>query len=102
MLKIRYHHLNCLPRFEGKGYSSAFCENLLSVKKRLERGEKFELVCEADDICACCPNLENGVCTSAEKVNRYDVLTRENPDLDISEICSDCSWYEICKKIQKK
>lgn len=102
MLKIRYHHLNCLPRFEGRGYSGDFCKNLLSVKQRIENGEEYQLVFEADDICVCCPNLKNGVCTSEEQVHLYDILTRDNPNSDISEICSDCSWYSVCKKFQKK
>lgn len=96
MLRIRPHHLNCIPRFEGKGYSEAFCENMKKIQQQIKNGEKFKLVFEADDICAACPNLINGVCKEEEKVGRYDKLTMENNGKDISEICADCKWYYIC------
>ena len=42
-MNIRYHHLLCLPRFEGKGYSADFCKNMANVKKRYNN-EKITLV----------------------------------------------------------
>lgn len=97
MLKIRPHHLNCMPRFIGKGYSENFCKNMAQIKAQIENGEPYELVYEADDICAHCPNLVNGVCKDNDKVLRYDRLSIN--EKDISKICFDCKWYEICKKI---
>ena len=50
-MDIRYHHLLCLPRFEGKGYSADFCKNMANVKKRYNN-EKITLVehCTAQTI----------------------------------------------------
>lgn len=96
MLKIRPHHLNCMPRFIGKGYSDDFCRNMQKIKTRIENGEPYVLVYETDDICAYCPNLISGVCKDNDKVLRYDRLSVN--ETDISKICSDCQWYEICKK----
>ena len=31
-IKIRYHHLMCIPRYRGKGYSEAFCKSLEKIK----------------------------------------------------------------------
>jgi len=97
MLRIRPHHLNCMPRFIGKGYSKAFCENMHKIKTRIENGELYTLVYEADDICAYCPNLVNGVCRDEDKVQRYDRLS--GAEKDISKICFDCRWYGLCKKM---
>lgn len=97
MLRLRYHHLNCIPCFEGKGYSPEFCKNMAAVKKRLESGEKFELVMSADDICFCCPNLQNGVCVNEAKVGKYDLKTKMLGTGNLENICSDCMWFDICK-----
>ena len=34
--ELRFHHLLCLPLFQGKGYSDGFSVNMQSVKDRLE------------------------------------------------------------------
>lgn len=86
-----------MPRFVGKGYSDEFCRNMQKIKARIENGEPYALVYEADDICAHCPNLTDGVCKDNDKVLCYDRLSVN--ETDIAKICSDCQWYAICKKI---
>lgn len=98
MLRLRAHHLNCIPRFNGKGYSEEFCKNMKSIKNRFLNGEAYEIVKGTDDVCAFCPNLIDGACRDYEKVSRYDRLTDEFGINDISKICSDCEWYNLCKK----
>lgn len=98
MLRLRAHHLNCIPRFGGKGYSREFCKNMQSIQERFLNGEAYTLVEGADDVCRFCPNLENGVCRDNEKVVRFDRLTAEFGTDDISKICSDCAWYNLCRK----
>lgn len=102
MLRIRPHHLNCIPRFEGRGYSEEFCANMKKIQQRIKNGEAYCLVSGADDVCAFCPNLINGVCTDEEKVSRYDRLTLQNKNSDIAEICADCKWYYICSEKSSK
>ncbi|MDE6110321.1 MAG: DUF1284 domain-containing protein [Eubacterium sp.] len=99
MLRLRAHHLNCIPRFCGRGYSEAFCKNMQSIKERFISGEAYEIVSSADDVCRFCPNLMNGVCRDNEKVCRFDRLTEEFGTNDISKICADCQWYSICEKV---
>lgn len=70
-MDIRYHHLLCLPRFEGKGYSADFCKNMANVKKRYNN-EKITLVEHCDEICSHCPNNKGGKCKEEEKVKSYD------------------------------
>lgn len=97
MLKIRPHHLNCMPRFAGKGYSKEFCENMQKIKARFHGGEEYVLVYEADDICSSCPNLVNGICRDEKKVAVFDRLSVSENRID--KICADCQWYAICKKM---
>ncbi len=65
------------------------------IKERIESGAEYEIVFSADDVCAFCPNLIDGVCIDEEKVLRYDRLSIQKKD--ISEICADCGWYDMQK-----
>lgn len=98
---LRYHHLLCLPRFIGEGYSNDFTRNMAEVKKRLESEgllangqwnlDALTLVEGPDQVCAACPNLvlesgshvvacsnlAEGKCSSQEKVMAYDRVVKE-------------------------
>lgn len=99
-IKIRYHHLMCIPRFVGKGYSEDFCKNLRNVQKALKDND-YTLVDHCDNICMCCPSNINGKCANEELVKKYDDLVKDKLDkgqkLFPKDICSDCCWYNICK-----
>ena len=115
-MQIRPHHLLCMARFVGKGYSEEFVLNMKSVISALNSGEKFELTNGSDDICKACPFNLSGVCKDEEKVVRYDSAAKAAlaldykekysykdlciTDADIKEICSDCEWAELCAKIK--
>ncbi len=96
-MRIRPHHLLCMPRFEGKGYSEEFCKNMADIITKIKNGEEYEIVYGADSVCKSCPNLVNGKCKDEEKVNRYDKNVQIGKENDISKICFDCQWYNICK-----
>lgn len=97
MLRLRVHHLNCIPRFQGRGYSDEFCDNMQKIRKRFDDGEEYIIVSDADDVCKACPNLRDGVCRDEEKVSLYDTLSMSENSID--KICTDCKWYTICKKM---
>ncbi|MCM1125330.1 MAG: DUF1284 domain-containing protein [Lachnospiraceae bacterium] len=118
--RIRAHHGMCFSFFEGKGYSGEFVRNMQAVQDRLDKNPQVLLLDEADEVCAGCPNNQEGTCTSAEKVQDYDrqvlkycrlapgtlirwkefeAKVREHV-LDKGrreEICGNCQWNEICK-----
>lgn len=102
-MKIRYHHLMCIPRYKGEGYSRDFCENLEKVKHNI-KNNSFTLVDKCDDICLFCPNNINGRCADEDKVSRYDALVKEKLErgevLSPESICSDCCWFDICKDMK--
>lgn len=89
--KIRPHHGMCLAYFEGKGYSQGFVRHMGEVLSLLEEGALVEMTVAGDNICSACPNLKDGVCETADKVETYDraVLSfcdlKENEQLDFSE-----------------
>lgn len=72
VLRIRPHHGLCIQFFRGEGYSESFTAGMNSVAGRLSRGCEVELTCEADCICAACPNNLGGRCLSGPKVRTYD------------------------------
>lgn len=117
--KLRPHHGLCLSFFQGKGYSEAFVANMTRVKAALEENRAICLTGSADIICAACPNNRSGVCTTAEKVARYDREVLERCGLAVGQIlpyrefeakvhqnillagqreavCGDCQWSELC------
>ena len=122
-IRLRAHHGMCLAFFRGKGYSEEFSSHMGRIKALLEADPEqvIEVICSTDDICAACPNNAGGICTSEEKVARYDagVMTMLCPEgaaggkmayVDFSrlvrerillagereKICGDCQWSEIC------
>ena len=118
-MKLRAHHLLCLPNFIGEGYSDGFTANMAAQKRRLAAEGVFTLAESADDICAACPHRRGGDCASREKVRRYDaavcallgLTSGEEYDAAVlnervraelfeahrlAEICGDCEWYSLC------
>ena len=119
-MQLRPHHILCIAHYEGKGYSEEFNIKMQAIIEALKSGGQFELTFWPDDLCASCPNLVGGICSSEEKVQRYDRLTAGllgitekeclnseifksaeekiyEPD-KFDQICSDCEWSYICRK----
>ena len=112
----------CFQFYEGKGYSEDFTDHMGRIIREMEAdpSQQVMLKVETDIVCENCPNNENGVCTTQDKVKRYDeeVLKAcgledrdEIPYADFitlvhdkiietglrSDICGDCSWDYICR-----
>lgn len=120
---IRPHHGMCIYFFRGNGYSPEFTAHMKEMIEIFKENPKVKLVLHADEICSACPNDENGICKTEEKVLRYDngVLhaahLEEGMELDVQEffrivdkeviqtgerkkICGDCQWNFICEGIE--
>lgn len=121
IIPLRPHHGLCIQFFEGKGYSSEFVENMTEVIDRLKLGAYVKLTDTADSVCKACPNSNNGICATCEKVARYDNSVIELCGISIgtelrwsdfservktniiesgkmNNVCSDCQWSCICFK----
>lgn len=118
-LRLRVHHLLCIPLYQGYGYGGDFCENMESVIRRLAGCPDTALraVCGPDMICAGCPNLTaRGACrTSGKNVDEKDrsladqlgireggqytyrqLLLRARQKLTeqiFDASCRNCEWY---------
>lgn len=124
-MRLRPHHLLCTQSYSGKGYSDAFVEqmNALTQKLRTEEATPIELVFSTDDLCKCCPHMQDvDLCDTNEKVKSYDEkvvkyfhleektyiyqeITREirekmTPEM-LEDICGNCGWYPVsaCRKV---
>lgn len=101
-IKIRYHHLMCIPRFKGEGYNEEFCQNLKKIKDNI-KNNNYVLVSGCDDICSCCPYNINGKCAGEDVVSKYDNFVKlmliQGQKFVPKDICSDCHWFYICKDI---
>ena len=118
-LKLRPHHALCAQFFEGKGYSEAFVAHMYGVLSELEHGGIVTLTDGCDAICAGCPNEQNGVCETDEKVKAIDRRAIEAMGLSFGDtlpwrdlstlarerilaagklksVCRDCEWIGIC------
>lgn len=118
-IRLRPHHGMCLAYFEGKGYSEEFTENMKNIFELLQRDAEIKLTIGGDEICRKCPNLQNNICISADKVEKYDKKVLENCNLQEDDhisfkefvsivqkniietgnrslICGNCHWNYIC------
>lgn len=119
---LRPHHGMCFQFYEGKGYSEDFTDHMGRIVRDMEV-DPFQMVklkVGTDIVCENCPNNEAGMCTSQDKVPRYDREVLKacglSEDDEISferfrmlvknkiiqagirrEICGNCTWDYICK-----
>lgn len=117
-MRLRPHHLLCLPRFRGSGYDERFVEKAWDIVQRLDSGEKIELVEGEDDLCSSCPAGEQ---CRGDLAKRIDEAVIERTGLVIGEvdsirvleevsksittvegICSGCPWMELCLEIENQ
>ena len=98
-VRLRAHHGMCLAFFRGKGYSEDFSSHMGRIKALLEADPEqvIEVICSTDDICAACPNNAGGICTSEEKVARYDagVMARLCPEGAAGKAGSEMAGGEL-------
>lgn len=115
-VNLRPHHLLCTRAFKGKGYSSAFVENMHRIIACMKAGAEIALVAGTDDICAACPERIGNCCRSETRVAAFDkaVLThlplehKRYPCAEIENlitehltesvyqlICGKCEWKRI-------
>ena len=122
---LRPHHLLCMQKFTGHGYSPAFTAHMTALLRALQAHPEtaVTLVCGCDDLCKACPHDRNGVCESAEKVARFDAGTLRAAGLsagssadwasltrparerillteEFHEICACCEWYPLCRRTE--
>ncbi len=127
-IKIRAHHLACIPRFYHGGYDDKFAKNMkeicLNIRKNPSQNIQV-IIGELDDLCLQCPHkLENG-CKQSKKIGKWVIeqdkktanylelkhnqifTSREIFNLSmekinqetIGKVCTGCIFLTNCKKV---
>lgn len=94
IIKLRGHHLLCLQGYQGYGYDSEFEKNMTKIHKKLNittindndnndytnnknnennknKNNNIKIIVgdTADDLCAFCPNLKEGICAGNAEIS---------------------------------
>lgn len=121
MIILRPHHLFCIQRFLGKGYSKEFVNRMEDVVKRVKEGEGVKLFIGKDTVCECCPHLRSSFCRWEKKVRMMDYKLLSITHLPLKKafrlktllfylkgalkklqkVCNGCSWFSLCARWQK-
>lgn len=129
MLTLRGHHLLCLPRFRGQGYSAVFNANMARIAQSLAE-EPEQIVCLTDtfdDICRACPHQSEDGCaldedgrTVADRDRRILALLNLTVGACVSyaqlseklaavadralpeKACTGCRWLRVCSRLAQQ
>jgi hypothetical protein len=125
-IRLRAHHLLCLPTWAGKGYSPAFMVGFTAITTRIAAGEAVVLVEGPDDVCT--PMLDDPGChCRGDSVVRRDARAARDvgrcwdahggwatagagsrhprPDAPClcgrrdPGACAGCDWFGLCRDI---
>ncbi|HBI84905.1 MAG TPA: hypothetical protein DDX71_01250 [Ruminococcus sp.] len=124
-MQLRPHHLLCMQKFTGHGYSPAFTAHMTALLQSLRTHPEtaVSLTCGCDDLCAACPHQQSGICTSAETTAGLDAGTLAAAGFSVREsgtwaalaeaartrilqtdafhqICACCEWYPLCRQTE--
>ena len=125
MIKIRAHHLLCIPRFYSGGYNKKFAKNMKKIVYDIRKNphQKIKIVIgKPDDLCMACPHLKGEACKNPEEVEKWVILEDKKVakhikikpnsihlakelfnlsmqkvrDKDVKKICKECPFMENC------
>ncbi|UZE94196.1 MAG: DUF1284 domain-containing protein [Candidatus Pacearchaeota archaeon] len=127
MIKIRAHHLLCIPRFYSGGYDKTFAGNMKKICLHIRKNPntKIKVVKKYDDLCEKCPHLYNKKCILSPEIQKWVVAEdnkvfkylklKENSihkakdifnlsmekvnQKTIKNICRKCIWLNNCLKV---
>jgi len=127
-IKIRAHHLLCIPRFYRGGYDQKFADNMKRICKQIRKNSNVRikvLIGELDDLCLKCPYKLNKRCIQSKKIGEWVVSqdmkvakylnikpnsVHKAKDIfklgmekvnqkTINRICENCIYLENCKRV---
>ncbi|MBT4377082.1 DUF1284 domain-containing protein [archaeon] len=127
-IKIRAHHLNCIPKFYHGGYNEKFAKNMkkICLEIRKNPNQKIQVVIgKFDDLCLECPYKSEKDCVQSKRIGKWVVeqdrkvadylgvksgeifsakeilnLGMEKINFEtISDVCKGCIFLGNCKKV---
>lgn len=75
-IKIRAHHLLCIPRFYRGGYDARFAENMKKICQKIRKNPDVNmkiLVDKPDDLCKECLHWQVNKCIQSKEIGRWIV-----------------------------
>ena len=70
-IKIRAHHLLCIPRFYRGGYDELFAKNMKEICQTIRKNPRIKIkvvVGKLDDLCHKCPHESKKGCVQSNKI----------------------------------
>jgi hypothetical protein len=80
MIRIRAHHLLCIPRFYNGGYDKRFAENMKGICLMIRENPDVKIkviVGELDDLCEKCPYEYENRCVQSREIGKWVVSQDE-------------------------
>lgn len=129
MIKLRAHHLLCIPRFYSGGYDKKFAENMKKVCLEIRENPNIKiklLVAKPDALCRKCPHLSKNKCIQSPEISKlvvvkdkevakylklkpnsvhkakdiFNLSMEKVNDKNMRKICKDCIFLEDCAKVK--
>ena len=99
-MNLRPHHLLCIQKFTGHGYSPEFTAHMTAVAARLRKmpETRITLTKGCDDLCRKCPHCSIGICSSLDKTSALDAAVQKICGL--SFVDSD-SWAALAENVRE-
>jgi len=128
LIKIRGHHISCIPRFYHGGYDGKFAENMQRIVMRLRKNPDMKiklLAAKPDSFCEKCLHLRRGKCAQSPEIGKWVVsqdrkvlkylklkensvhkakdvynlsMEKINPKT-IRKVCKGCIFLDNCVKV---
>jgi len=80
IIKIRAHHLLCIPRFYRGGYDEKFAKNMKNAVQNIRKNpnQKVKIVVgKNDDLCDSCPYWYKDKCVQTKQIGKW-VVQQDN------------------------
>ncbi len=77
IIRIRAHHLLCIPRFYHGGYDEDFAENMKGICSAIRKHPDTRIKVlngELDDLCRKCPFKYDGRCVQSEEIGKWVIF----------------------------
>ncbi|MEK6820228.1 MAG: DUF1284 domain-containing protein [Nanoarchaeota archaeon] len=73
MIKLRAHHLLCIPRFYGRGYNGQYEKSFEEICRTIRENPevKVQIVRGTDQICSRCPYEQGDACNKRAGINHW-------------------------------
>jgi len=77
IIKIRAHHLACVPRFYHGGYNKKFAENMKKIVRYIRKNPDVKikiLIGKPDALCDECPYKNNKKCIQSQEIGKWVII----------------------------